>query len=124
MTEPTPTDFLRAIIGMFPEFEEFWGNEGDIFREGDGSFTYHGLYATFSHYVRARYRQMSEGEKEEMFRFVETCLSEGSGSADAGNAVHTCFIENLAGDLPLGEVRRYAGAKTVQAFEHYGGGAA
>jgi hypothetical protein len=121
MTEPKPTGFLRAIIGAFPEFEEFWEKEGDIFREGHGSFTYHGLFAVFSHYVRARYSRMAEGEKEKLFRFIETCMSEGSDSDEVGNAVHTCLVENLAGDIPPGEVRRYAGPKAVKAFEYYAG---
>ena len=121
MTEPTPTELLRAVIGVFPEFEEFWEKEGDLFREGDGSFTYQGLFAVFSHYVRAGYGRMSEGEKEELFRFVETCISKEGGSDEVGNAVHTCFVENLAGDLPPGDVRRYAGPNSVKAFEYYDG---
>jgi hypothetical protein len=119
MTEPMPTEFLRAIISMFPEFEEFWEKEGDIFREGDGSFTYHGLFAVFSHYVRAYYGQMAEGEKGKLFHFIETCMSEEGGSDEVGNAVHTCFIENLAGDLPPDEVRKYVRPNALKAFKHY-----
>lgn len=119
MTEPTPTDFLRAIIGMSPEFEGYWGEEGDIFREGDGSFTYHGLFAVFSHYVRARYGQMAEGTRKELFLFIEACLSKEGSPDEVGNAIRTCFIENLAGDLPPSDVRRYAGPNAVKAFEYY-----
>jgi hypothetical protein len=121
MTEQTPTDLLRAIVGMFPEFEEYWGKEGDIFREADGSFSYHGLFAVFSHFVRGGYKQMSEVEKERVFRLVEICMSKEGGTGEVGNAVQTCFIENLAGDLPPGEVRRYAGPEAVKAFSYYDG---
>lgn len=119
MTEPIPTEFLRIIISLFPKFEEFWEKESDIFREGDGSFTYHGLFAVFSHYVRAYYAQMAEGEKEKLFRFIETCMSKEGGSGEVNNAVQTCFIENLAGDLPPDEVRKYAGTNAVKAFKYY-----
>jgi hypothetical protein len=118
MTGPMPTDFFRASVGLFPEFEKFWETEGDIFREGHGAFTYHGLFAVFSHYVRARYDQMAESEKVKLFRFNETCMSKEDDSDEVGNAVHTCFVENLAGDLPPGEVRRYAGPNAVKAFEY------
>jgi len=97
MTETTPIEYLHAIVRVFPEFEEFWEKEGDAFREDDDSFTYHGLFAVFSHYVRACYSRMAEGEKETLFHFIEACML---ASGEVGNAVHRCFIENLAGDLP------------------------
>jgi len=119
MSEQRPKDTLDAIVGVFPDFKQYWGSEGDIYRDDDGSFTFHGLFAVLSHYVRERYGEMGEEKREALFRLVEACISEKQDSNGIVDAVHTCFIENLAGDLPSDEARRHMKPMTLKSFKYY-----
>lgn len=119
MSEPMPKDILDAIVVIFPNFKQYWESEGDIYRDDGGSFTFHGLFAVFSHYIREHYSEICGDKREELFRFVEACISEKEDFDGIGNAVHTCFIENLAGDLPAGEVRQYMKPMTLKIFNYY-----
>ena len=119
MSTLTPNAKFDDIVGIFPDFKEYWESEGDHFRTDDGSFTFHGLFAVLSHYVRDNYSQMSEGKRAELFRFIEACISNGEADGEIVDAIHTCFLENLSDDIPAEEAGSYMQPETRKMFNYY-----
>lgn len=120
---PTPEAMLQQLVALCPSFEAYWQNEENIIhREDDGSFTLHGLFTEFSHFIRLHFGCMPEPARQELFGFLETCLtvSEAPPYDDLDNAVCTGFFENLAGEPFLSsELRRYLGPKSGACFDFW-----
>jgi hypothetical protein len=113
----TPMTVLKDLMKMFPDFAAVWGSPDNCFLDDDGAFTYHGVFSEFSHYVRDNFALMEEQKKEQLFHFIESCVTNDDPS-DGGldNAVRTCFLENLAGERSSSEFRRYMGSTSPQFF--------
>ena len=116
----TPVTVLKNLTKMFPDFAAVWGSPDNCFLDDDGAFTYHGLFSEFSHYVRDNFALMEGQKKEELFHFIESCVSNDAlHDEELGNAVFTCFLENLAGGRLSPEYRRYMGSKSLQFFNQW-----
>jgi len=83
----------------------------------DGSFTYHGLFSEFSHYVRDNFGGMEGRKREKLFELIESCVSDVERSdEELDNAVCTCFLENLSNESLSPAYRRYMGRKSLEFF--------
>jgi hypothetical protein len=108
-----PQVLLDRLIALFPEFREHWDHPSNCFRNDDGSFTLHGVFAEFSHFFRDRHAELPADRAAALGEFVSECMA--SSDDNLGNAAGTCFVENIAGepcDRVLsphltGEARRY-----------------
>lgn len=116
---PTAEQMLAKLIAMFPVFATQWENNGDDWKNKDGSFRFWGLFAEFSRFVRDNFNQISEQKQKELMDFIESCVTDDDND-DVDNAVCTCFLENLAGEPPLsGQLRRYMGPKSEAFFNEW-----
>ena len=116
----TPVTVLKDLTKMFPDFAAVWGSPDNCFLDDDGTFTYHGLFSEFSHYVRDNFALMEEQQKEKLFHFIESCVSKDDPSDEGlDNAVCTCFLENLASERLSPEFRRYMGSTSLRFFNQW-----
>ena len=110
----TPQGLLDRLVALFPDFRAYWDDPGNCFRDDEGSFTLHGVFAEFTGFFRGRHAALPADRIAALGAFVSECMA----PADDGpldNAAATCFVENIAGepcDRELsphltGEARRY-----------------
>jgi|SRR5215204_3687799 len=116
----TPGKVLNELTKMFTGFAPVWESPENCFLNDDGSFTYHGLFSEFGSYVRDNFGGMEERKREELFDFIESCVSD-LGRSDEGvdNAVCTCFLENLSNESLSPELRKYMGRKSLEFFNRW-----
>ena len=50
----TPEALLDRLTALFPDFRAHWGDPGNCFRDDDGSYTLHGVFAEFTSFYRDR----------------------------------------------------------------------
>jgi hypothetical protein len=121
----TPQALLDRLTALFPDFRAYWDDPGNCFRDDDGAFTLHGVFAEFSSFFRERHAVLPVDRVATLGAFVSDCME--SADADLDNAAATCFVENIAGDscecvlspYLTGEARRY-----WQAWGDHGGASA
>jgi hypothetical protein len=116
----TPATVLKDLVRILPGFAPAWESPGNCFLDDDGSFTYHGLFSELGHYVRDNFEEIEEREREELFGFIESCVSNDTQSEDElDNAVCTCFLENVASEPLPPELRKYMGRKSLTFFNEW-----
>lgn len=93
----TPAEVHRQLVALFPNFASYWNSPENHFREEDGTFTTHGVFAEFSHFVRERLPELPSEALGKLGQFLEQCLASPEPS-NLRNAAETCFLENLAGE--------------------------
>jgi hypothetical protein len=109
----TPQKLVDRLVTFFPDFQAYWDDPGNCFRNDDGSFTLHGVFAEFTNFFRERHGSLPADRMAALGRFVSDCMM--STDKDLDNAAATGFVENIAGedcDRPLaphltGEARKY-----------------
>jgi hypothetical protein len=110
----TPQDLLDRLTALFPDFRAYWDDPGNCFRDDDGPYTLHGVFAEFTGFFRERHAVLPHDRIAALGTFVSECMAPANdGPLD--NAAATCFVENIAGepyDRELsshltGEARRY-----------------
>jgi hypothetical protein len=128
----TPQDLLDRLVTLFPDFRAFMDDPGNCFRDDDGSFTLHGVFAEFTNFFRERHEALPLDCVAALGAFVSKCMDKADdGPLD--NATATCFVENIAGEpcdreLSLhliGEAKRYWqawGGRVEQDAAAHGGG--
>jgi hypothetical protein len=110
----TPHALLDKLVALFPGFRSYWDDPGNCFRDDEGSFTLHGVFAEFTGFFRERYTAFSPDQIASLGTFVSECMAPADDSP-LDNAAATCFVENIAGEpcdselSPhlIGEARRY-----------------
>jgi hypothetical protein len=93
----TPQDLLDRLVSLFPNFRVYWDAPGNCFRNDDGCFTLHGVFAEFTGFFKERHAALPLDRVSALGAFVSDCMA----SADDGpldNAAATCFVENIAGE--------------------------
>src|SRR5262245_1243865 len=105
---------LDQLAALFPDFGPRWDDPGNCFREDDGSFTCHGVFAEFSGFFRARYESLPP----ENLAALGALASKWMGAPDAGlsNGVATCFLEAVAGERFSADFQRHL---TGEALRYY-----
>lgn len=86
------------LITLCPDFAAAWNDECDLWTGDDGSFTVHGIFAVFSHYIADRLCRGVDPDLRNVFEYVESKLTEDNSEVD--NAACTCFLENLMNRVP------------------------
>jgi hypothetical protein len=92
----TSQELLDRLVAIFPDFQPCWDNPGNCFRDDDGSFTLHGVFAEFTTFFREQHVVLSRDRIAALGEFVSECMA--SDDADLDNAAATCFVENIAGE--------------------------
>ena len=118
---PTPEELLKAVIQIVPEFASYWESPDNYFRNDDGSFSLHGVFAELTAYVRDNFSHFSDKQRHTLFEFVEKCvLLDPNPNSGVSNAACTCFLENLAGDGKLSEaIAPYLGVRSKEYFDEW-----
>ena len=91
----TPKELLDSLVELFPDFRPVWDGPSNCYRNDDGSFTLHGVFAEFTSYFRDRYDSLPSDRLAALGAFVSDCMT--SPDANLENAAATCFVENIAG---------------------------
>jgi hypothetical protein len=91
-----PAALVERVVALFPEFQAHWDDPSNCFRDDDGKFTLHGVFAVFTHFFKDRHASLPPDRIAALGAFVSHCME--SGSEDLGNAAATCFVENIAGE--------------------------
>ena len=91
-----PQALLDRLVALFPEFREHWDSPGNCFRDKDGAFTLHGVFAEFTTFFTERHATLPGDRVAALGLFVSECMESGDERLD--NAAATCFVENIAGE--------------------------
>ena len=86
------------LVALCPDFAAVWDDECDLWTSDDGSFTVHGVFGVFSHYIADRLTRRADPELRKVFEYVESKLADDD--SEVGNAACTCFLENLMNRVP------------------------
>jgi len=116
---PTPAELLDKLVQFAPDFAEVW--KTSLFINDDGTFTVHGVFAEFSHFVRDNFDKIVDADRHALFNFVEECVKiEAHSDSGISNAVCTCFLENIAGEGELSRlIRQYLGPESMKYFDEW-----
>ena len=128
MTREEVKDFL---IKVFPDFSKVWNSADNYQKEKDGDYTYHGLFIEFSPFFRDNIKNFSDVQLKELFSNIEkweaketaTVEDWQSGKVDdaqqLSNAIFTCFLENIAGEVLTERIKPFMGKKSLEYYLHY-----
>ena len=95
---PVAETIKAELLSLCPDFATAWDDQRDLWTNDDGSYTVHGVFAVFSHYIADRLSRGSDPELHKVFEFVESKLTEDD--SEVNNAATTCFLENLMNRVP------------------------
>ena len=97
-----------------PEFADIWNDPDNCFRNDDGSFTFGGVLAEFSHYVRDNYRKVTRTQWQLIANVIESAAVDNN--AELRNAINSIFVENLVYETFTNELRNMLGPNTRKLF--------
>lgn len=117
----TPQSLLDRLAALFPDFRGQWNDSRNCFRDDDGMFTVHGVFAEFSEFFRERHAEVPRDRVALLGALVSECMS--SGNADLDNAAATCFVENVAGELCGRELSSHLSGEARRYWQAWGGDA-
>ena len=115
----SPQELVDRVIALFPAFAARWNEPGNCFRDENGSFTLHGVWAEFSHFFRERHEGLSGHEIATLGVFVSECVA--SDDAGLSNAASTCFVENIVGEECERELLRHLTGKALEYHRAWSG---
>lgn len=121
----TKEEVKNYLIELFPGFSEIWNSGDTLFRNGDGSYTYHGLFSEFSVYFRDNFRNFSDNQFRQLFSKIEEWEVredenlEKDNAQLLSNAAFTCFLENIAGEGFTERIKPFMGKKSFEYYSHY-----
>ena len=64
---PTPEELLKAFLQIVPEFASHWESADNLFRNDDGSFSVHGVFAQLSWYVKDNFSNLTGNQRQTLF---------------------------------------------------------
>ncbi len=121
----TKEEVIDYLFKLFPDFVKVWNSGDTLFRDEDGSYTYHGLFSEFSVYFRDNFNNFSNQQLEDLFTHIEDWEREEDknyNQDDAqllSNAVFTCFLENIASEELTKRLKSFMGKKSLEYYSHY-----
>ena len=95
---PVAETTKAELLSLCPDFAAAWDDKRDLWTNDNGSYTVHGVFAAFSHYIADRLSRGSDPELRKVFEYVESKLTEDD--SEVNNAATTCFLENLMNRVP------------------------
>jgi hypothetical protein len=118
-TTMAPADLLDQLCAFFPEFRTRWNDPGNCFRDQDGSFTLHGVFAEFSGFFHQHHAALPPDRITALGAFLSECMD--SSDEDLNNAAGTCFVENIAGEPCDRELSRHLTGEARRYWRYWGG---
>src|SRR5262249_39290220 len=118
---PTPEELLQSLAQILPEFALHWERPDNYFRNDDGSFSLHGVFAELTAFFKDGFWNLSDTQRHTLFEFVEKCvLTDPNSHSGVSNAACTCFLENVAGEGALSRaIDPYLGTKSKEYFDKW-----
>ena len=109
------------LFDLAPGFRPYWESESNLFVESDGSYTAHGIFSGFSHFVRDHLLESEELSRTKLFNIIEKLVNTNpNSSSGVSNAVCTCFLENLAGEGKFSDtIGTYLGPEARKYFDEW-----
>jgi hypothetical protein len=117
----TPQSLLDRLVALFPDFRGYWDDPGNNFRDDDGTFTLHGVFANFTWFFKERHNLLPIERVTALGIFVSNCMA--SDDIDLDNAAATCFVENVAGEECDRELARHLSGEARKYWLAWGGSA-
>jgi hypothetical protein len=115
----TAQALLAQLVALFPAFGPYWADPGNCFREEDGSFTCHGVFAEFSGFFRDRYESLPADRLAALGALVSVWTD--SPDAELSNAVASCFLENVAGERCSADLERHLTGDALRYYRRWSG---
>jgi hypothetical protein len=115
----TPQELLDRLVALFPDFRSYWDGPDNYFRNEDGSFSLHGVFAEFSHFFKERYGSFQPDRIVALGEFVSACMA--SDDPDLDNAAATCFVENIVGEDCERELAHHLAGQARDYWKGWGG---
>ena len=113
---------LRVLIEIYPEFSGWWSCSANYSRDGD-SFSVHGLCSEFSSFFSQLPLPLREDSAARLYKLVEEIIAADVDSNDAtANALHTCFLENIAHSAPGEASVPFMGPLSLKSFQFWHSG--
>lgn len=118
---PTPEELLKTLVQIVPEFTLHWERADNYFRNDDGTFSVHGVFAELTSYLRDSFWKLSDAQRRLLFEFIEKgVLTDPNSQSGVSNAACTCFLENVAGEGDLSRaIAPYLGTKSKEYFDKW-----
>jgi hypothetical protein len=109
------------LFDLAPEFRPYWESESNLSVESDGSYTAHGIFSEFSHFVRDHLLESEEPSRTKLFNIIEKLVNTNpNSSSGVSNAVCTCFLENLASEGKFSDtIGTYLGPEARKYFDEW-----
>jgi hypothetical protein len=101
----TPQELLDRLVVIFPNFAFYWDQPENYFRDEEGVYALHGVFAQFTGFFIEQFEVLSDIQIASLGEFVSACMSALDENLD--NAAATCFVENIAGDPPGSRLAPY-----------------
>jgi hypothetical protein len=114
-----PQELVNRLVALFPEFQARWDCPGNCFRDDDGSFTLHGVFAEFTTFFEERHASLSADRVADLGAFVSECME--PANEDLNNAAGTCFVEDIAGEECDRELARHLTGEARRYWKYWGG---
>jgi hypothetical protein len=93
----SPRALIDRLVALFPDFRAYWDDTENCYRDDDGSFTLHGVFAEFTSFYRERHARLPADRVAALGAFVSECMAPGD-DGPLSNAAATCFVENIVGE--------------------------
>jgi hypothetical protein len=108
----TTEQLLDRLTAILPQFAEGWSSPDNLFRDQNGGFTYCGVFAECSNYVRDHFQSLFVQQRKSLAEFIEECMKIPGDDIDT--AVATCFLENLVGESFAAEWEECLGPRATE----------
>jgi hypothetical protein len=108
----TPQQLVDRLTAIVPQFADHWASPENLFRDGNGAFTYCGVFARCSHCIRDHFQDLSVKQQKELAGFIKECMAKPG--IDIKSAAATCFLENRVGESFSAEWEACLGARAAK----------
>ena len=107
---------------QFPSFKEHWESYDNCFIEDDGSYTYGGMCAEFSHYYDDNFTSLDERGKKGFFSEIERELEVDKNEdvhSELSYAYKRFFLENISQTKAGEESKKWMGKLSREFFDKW-----
>ena len=116
----SPEELLGRLVGLFPDFAEYWNGPDNDQRDSDGSFTLHGAFGEFSQYFREHYEELPAERVQGLAWLLLECMADPESDLD--DAATSGFLENVAAERFHDDFERYLIGRPLEFYAQWSQG--
>jgi hypothetical protein len=116
-TTMSPDELLAQLIGLFPEFGEYWEGPDNDARDEDGAFTAHGVFGELSAWFSERYESLPPERIQGLAWVLLECMADPDSELD--DAAGSSFLENVAAERFHRDFERYLIGRPLEFYAQW-----